>query len=77
MLSTVVRPAVISAVASTTRIIDSIDNSFISMIFFSFYRAICYASAVLAMGLCLSVRLSVTSRCSIEAAERIELVFGM
>jgi len=29
------------------------------------------------MGLCLSVRLSVTSRCSIETAERIELVFGM
>ena len=36
-----------------------------------------YASAVLAMGLCLSVRLSVTSRCSIETAGRIELVFGM
>ena len=27
------------------------------------------------MGLCLSVRLSVTSRCSVETAERIELVF--
>ena len=37
----------------------------------------CYASAVLAIGLCLSVRLSVTSRCSIEADGRIELVFGM
>jgi len=37
----------------------------------------CYASAVLAMGLCLSARLSVTSRCPIETAERIELVFGM
>jgi len=39
----------------------------------------CYASAVLvlAMGLCLSVCLSVTSRCSIETAERIELGFGM
>ena len=34
----------------------------------------CYASAVLAMGLCPSV--SVTSRSSIETAERIELVFG-
>jgi len=33
----------------------------------------CYASAVLAMGLCLSV----TSWCSIEMAERIELVLGM
>ena len=33
----------------------------------------CYASAVLAMGLCLSV----TSRCSTETGERIELVFGM
>jgi len=33
----------------------------------------CCASAVLAMGLCLSV----TSRCSIETAERIELGFGM
>jgi len=44
---------------------------------FSLFTARCYASAVLAMGLCLSVRLSVTSRCSIETAERIELVFGM
>jgi len=33
-----------------------------------------YASAVLAMGLCLSVCLSVTSRCSIETDERIELL---
>jgi len=32
--------------------------------------------ALLAVALCLSVCLSVTSRCSIEAAERIELVFG-
>ena len=31
---------------------------------------------VLAMALCLSVRLSVTSRCSIEMSGRIELVFG-
>jgi len=39
----------------------------------NFFTARCYASAVLAMGLCLSV----TSRCSIETAERIELqVFG-
>jgi len=30
-----------------------------------------------AVGLCLSVCPSVTSRCSIEMAERIELVFGM
>jgi len=37
------------------------------------FTARCYASAVLAM----SVRLSVTSRCSIETAERIELDFGM
>ena len=39
----------------------------------------CYASAVLAMGLCPRVCLcpSVTSRCSIETDERIELVFGM
>ena len=41
------------------------------------FSARCYASAVLAMGLCLSVCLSVTSRCSIETAERIEPVFGM
>jgi len=32
---------------------------------------------VLAMALCLSVCLSVTSRCSIETAERIELCFGI
>jgi len=38
-----------------------------------FITARCCASAVLAMGLCQSV----TSRCSIETAERIELVFGM
>ena len=41
------------------------------------FTARCYASAVLAMSLCPSVCLSVTSRCSIEMAERIELVFGM
>ena len=41
------------------------------------FTARCYASAVLAMALCLSVRLSVTSRCSTTMAERIELVFGM
>ena len=34
-------------------------------------------TAVLAMGLCLCVRLSVTSRCSIETDERIGLVFGV
>jgi len=39
------------------------------------FTARCYASAVLAMGLCPSV--SVTSRCSIETDERIGLVFGM
>ena len=38
------------------------------------FTARCYASAVLAMGLCLSA--SATSRCSIKTAERIELVFG-
>jgi len=32
---------------------------------------------LLAMALCPSVSLSVTSRCSIEVAGRIELVFGM
>ena len=37
-----------------------------------FFTARCYASAVLAMGL----RLSVTSRCSTKTDERIELVFG-
>ena len=41
------------------------------------FTARCYASAVLAMGLCPSIPLSVTSRCSIETAERIELVFGI
>jgi len=41
------------------------------------FTARCYASAVVAIGLCLSVRLSVTSRCSIETTERIELFFGM
>jgi len=39
------------------------------------FTARCYASAVLAMGLCL--RPSVTSRSSIETDERIGLVFGM
>jgi len=38
--------------------------------YFDVITARCYASAVLAMGLCPSV----TSRCSIETAERIELV---
>jgi len=38
------------------------------------FTARCYASAVLAMALCPSV--SVTSRCSIETAERIELVLA-
>ena len=41
-----------------------------------FFTARCYASAVLAMGLCPSVCLSVTSRCSIETDERIELVLA-
>jgi len=41
----------------------------------SIFTARRYASAVLAMALYLSV--SVTSRCSIKTAERIELVFGM
>ena len=36
------------------------------------FTARCYASAELAMGL--SVRLSVTGRCSVETAERIELL---
>jgi len=39
------------------------------------FTAQCYASAVLAMGLCLCS--SVTSQCSVEMAERIELIFGM
>ena len=42
-----------------------------------FFAAPCYASAVLAMGLCLSVGLSVTSPSSSKTAERIELVFGV
>ena len=45
--------------------------------FFSIFTARCYASAIQAMGLCLSVCLSVTSRSSIETAERIEVGFGM
>ena len=36
----------------------------------SFFTARCYASAVPAMALCLSVCLSVTSRCSTKTAER-------
>jgi len=45
---------------------------------YNIFTARCYASAVLAMGLCVRVRRcpSVTSRCSIETAERIELVFA-
>jgi len=39
------------------------------------FTARCYASAVLAMGLCPSVS-SVTSRYSIETAERIELILA-
>jgi len=41
------------------------------------FTAQCYTSAVLAMGLCPSVCLSVTSRCSIKTAEQIELFLGM
>jgi len=41
------------------------------------FTARCYASTVQAMGLCLSVRPSVTSRCSVETDERIQLVFGL
>ena len=37
----------------------------------------CYASAVLAMGLCPCLSVSVTSRCSVETDERIELVIGV
>jgi len=36
-----------------------------------------FFTAVLAMGLCLSVRLSVTSRCFIETDDRIEHAFGL
>jgi len=36
----------------------------------NFFTARCYASAVLAMALCPSVRLSVTSRCSTKTAKR-------
>ena len=36
----------------------------------TFFTARCYASAVLAMALCLSVRPSVTSRCSTKTAKR-------
>jgi len=43
-----------------------------------FFTARRYASAALcpSVSVCLSVCLSVTSRCSIETTERIELVFG-
>jgi len=40
---------------------------------FNIFTARCSASEILAMGLCPSV----TSQCSIETAQRIELVFGM
>jgi len=40
------------------------------------FTARCYASAVLAMGLCPSVCPSLTSPCSVETTERIELVFA-
>ena len=40
-------------------------------------QPVLFFTAVLAMGLCLSVRLSVTSRCFIETADRIEHAFGM
>ena len=40
------------------------------------FTARCYAFAVLALSLCLSVHMSVTSRCSIETAEQIELVLA-
>ena len=43
----------------------------------SIFTARCYASAVLATGLCLCLSVSVTSRCFTETAKRIELVFGM
>jgi len=39
-------------------------------IYSPFFTARCYASAVLAMALCPSVRLSVTSRCSTKTAKR-------
>ena len=41
------------------------------------FTARCHVSAVLAMGLCLTVCLSVTSRCFIETVKRIELGIGM
>ena len=41
------------------------------------FTARCYASAVLAMALCPSLRLSVTSRSTTKTAERIELMFGL
>ena len=57
--------------------VGPMSNYFDHLVYFEeyFFTARCYASAVLAMGLC--PYLSVTSRCSIETAERIELVFGM
>jgi len=44
--------------------------------FFPLFTARCYASAVLAMGLCLCSSVSVRSWCSMETAERIELVLA-
>jgi len=41
------------------------------------FTARCYAFAVLAMALCLSIRLSITSRSSTKTAKQIGLVFGM
>jgi len=38
---------------------------------------LCMRGRLLAMDVCLSVCLSVTSRCSVEVVGRIELVFGM
>jgi len=47
----------------TTRRVPNLEKSFI-------FTARCYASAVLAMALCLSICLSVTNRCYIKMAKR-------
>ena len=44
---------------------------------FIFYPRDAMLAPVLAMALCLSVCMSVTSRCSVEVVGWIELVFGM
>jgi len=71
------RPCIECRIPATTAASPAMNPDIFVSQFTCFYRVMLYASAVLAMGLCLSLCLSVTSRCSIETGERIELVFGM